>query len=544
MIAKRLLSLGAALVFGAAWADTWTDTNGIIWTYTVDSEKNATITDAMMPDESRLSGEIVVPKTFGEGENACTVTTIERGKGVAFNGSAVTKVTLPDTLTTLNGGSGSAGAFANCASLKEVYGPGVINAEYNAFKECTELLHVELYQGSDKTVFLGKSCFHTCSKLTNIVVNTSKLSFEAGGYYAFYKCKALETYLDLPQITSVKDNMFAEATLKNLNLPNLISIEAGAFSKMTILENLVLGRSLMTVTESAVRYADFGLSGDLVFTNLTSLAKYAMESCDGITSVFIDYSPRELSLGYAAFRYNDDLTNAVILCRTTIDEDLFYACPKLQKVKMPLLRTSAGDFLNGTAITNGVDDLHLPQLTTLADLTLTGSKLVTFKLPYGVHTLGNPDKVIPTVYYHVGTSLTTDEIQTAFGATTLIPYGGTSTEQGATWYYDTRKDATGEAIVLGAPTATGDVVMPDKFDGKTITAIEAGAFMDATTMTSFAVAKKVNSIGVAAFPAGCKILVHPRMEEKYPQLLANLRAEYGADNIKFLPEDGFRLIVR
>ena len=114
ILMKKILLLALLLCgISQAWADTWTDGNGINWTFTV-SGRNAT--DIKPTYASSISGEIVIPRRVGTN---LTVTSI--AKEAFYNCSGLTSVDIPSGVTSIGNS-----AFQNCSGLTWVYIPNSV----------------------------------------------------------------------------------------------------------------------------------------------------------------------------------------------------------------------------------------------------------------------------------------------------------------------------------------------------------------------------------------------------------------------------------
>lgn len=119
---------------------------------------------------------VVIPSKI----NGVTVETIGHG---AFERSAVTSVTIPDSVTAILDR-----AFANCSQLTNISIPNsVTSIDFSAFEHCTSLKSITLPSSlRNISMFL----FHNCSQLTTIQIPDSVLSIQD---YAFGNCTRLET---------------------------------------------------------------------------------------------------------------------------------------------------------------------------------------------------------------------------------------------------------------------------------------------------------------------------------------------------------------
>ncbi len=564
----KLLALAGTLACaGGAWANAWTDTNGITWAFSVDKNNKATITNAFMSGGGRLTGEITVPEKLGDSDDAPVATVIgvqsAAGKNAAFNGSTVTKVTLPSSLTTLIGAGGTSGAFAECRSLVEFDGPGVtlITGE-GVFQNCSSLKYVKLAQGVQ--VSLGWRVFSSCSSLTDLIVTTNMLTFSSTEQ--FDGCSSLTGDWDLSHLTgTLPACLFRNTKITSLNIGNITKIDNSAFNKALCLTNVVLSPNLEYIGVKAfdtdknkdkANECSPTLAGNLVFTNLLEVADEGLRRCHYITNLTISIGRRSLKLGSQSLRDQKAVTNVLIEAKIgSFGTYVLTSCSNLQGVQIPLLRTIIGGTFNGCAFVDK-DDVYTPQVTTIGARSFEScSKMTEYKIPYAVSSLGSQQggssHKITKVYLHVGSPLPEEHVRTngfytSGGAYSheIIRYGATNQVGDALWYTDdiVPNLEEGATSILGATGLTGDVLIPKRLGDKKVTAIEAGAFMDYTTnvVKSIQVPKAITSIGFGAFPDYCEIKLHTDAPK---ELRTKMENYYGAKYITSW-QDGFFLIVR
>lgn len=135
---------------------------------------------------------VVIPSKI----NGVTVETIGHA---AFEKSAVTSVTIPDSVTAILDR-----AFANCSQLTNISIPNsVTSIGFSAFEHCTILKSITLPSSlRNISMFL----FHNCSQLTTIQIPDSVLSIQD---YAFGNCTSLETIHIPVSVTSIGNRAFA-----------------------------------------------------------------------------------------------------------------------------------------------------------------------------------------------------------------------------------------------------------------------------------------------------------------------------------------------
>lgn len=135
---------------------------------------------------------VVIPSKI----NGVTVETIDHA---AFEKSAVTSVTIPDSVTAILDR-----AFANCFQLTNISIPNsVTSIGFSAFEHCTSLKSITLPSSlRNISMFL----FHNCSQLTTIQIPDSVPSIQD---YAFGNCTSLETIHIPVSVTSIGNRAFA-----------------------------------------------------------------------------------------------------------------------------------------------------------------------------------------------------------------------------------------------------------------------------------------------------------------------------------------------
>ena len=134
-----------------------------------------------------------------------TIPSCYKGKPVttighaAFFNSAVTSVTIPDSVTSIDDN-----AFGFCSQLTNISIPNSVTyIGFSAFAHCTSLKSITL---PSSLSFISGSLFSGCSQLTTIHIPDSVPSIQS---YAFYHCRNLETIRIPVSVTLIETDAFA-----------------------------------------------------------------------------------------------------------------------------------------------------------------------------------------------------------------------------------------------------------------------------------------------------------------------------------------------
>lgn len=161
-------------------------------TYILNADHTATVANY---DNHTPDGVIDIPDTVTSDGQPYTVTAINNA---AFPNSAVTSVTIPDSVTSIHDVS-----FFNCSQLTNISIPNSVTyIGYSAFSYCTSLKSITL-PSSLSTI--SRALFSGCSQLTTIHIPDSVSSIQ---FYAFHDCENLKTIRIPVSVTSIRDFAF------------------------------------------------------------------------------------------------------------------------------------------------------------------------------------------------------------------------------------------------------------------------------------------------------------------------------------------------
>ena len=368
-------------------------TTTTLWTYTTDSEGNATITGY-----KGSASSIAIPSTI----DGYTVTKIGSG---AIKGANIRSVTMPDSIIEIDnafGGcenltsiklskniqkitpytfsgcnklnsieipaslenyypgtshgpfSGCSGLtkvtfedgrteipqclFADCTGLKTILIPDTVTKiDYASFWNCTSLEYIEI----PDSVTEIDSVFQGCVSLKNIKLSEN-LSYLPTSTFA--RCTSLE-YIEIPDsITSMGENIFLGCTsLEKVKLPNAVqNIMAGTFYNCKRLKDIVLPETVTAIRENAF-YGCTSLPSINLPDGLQTIEDNAFYECKALTDITIPKSVT--SIGSKVFYNCDGLQKAVINASGEIGYQAFYDCDALTSLTLADSITKIGSSL-------------------------------------------------------------------------------------------------------------------------------------------------------------------------------------------------------
>ncbi len=298
-------------------------------------------------------GEVKIPKGITEIANE------------AFNGTAVTAVTIPDGVRMIRGN-----AFHCCYELKTINIPNSVRAiGAGAFSACAALTSIKI---PDSVMEICSSTFSGCASLTVIEIPNSVEYLQDG---AFAWCNLKSIYIPASVIAIEGRNPFHACR-------ELTSIEVAADNKRYKSENdclieiatgklvAVCNKSHITIPMGVKSIGDFAFAKlDLVSTvdipdGVTYIGEYAFCGCSRLKTIKIPKSVT--SIGEHAFHECDHLTTVEILEGvTSIEKYAFSDCSRLTSITIPAsVQTVEYGIFSGS----GLKEIRLPKKISGYDL--------------------------------------------------------------------------------------------------------------------------------------------------------------------------------
>lgn len=303
--AKTLASVFAAVATFVACAATWTDVEGNVWTYEVESDGTVALGqnggDLAVP--SSIAGNITLPSKI-DGRSVTRV-----GKYAFRNCRNLTGVSIPDSVKRIE-----YGAFYQCAALARVTLPaGDLDIGDIAFNECYSLTNAQGftvlkdilfgYYGSQKSLAIPSgvrrlSDYALYKKdITEVTLPSTLTNI---GNYAFHQCRSLKGIAIPESVVRIGERAFYDCpSLENINLsPGLDIIPDGMFLLCRALERITLPSKIGRIGNFAFGSC-VSLSAITLPPSVTNIGAYAFSGCCGLSSM--EFSPNVAIIGNRAF---------------------------------------------------------------------------------------------------------------------------------------------------------------------------------------------------------------------------------------------------
>lgn len=223
----RLLLLASAIATSLSAAAYSFESAGIYYNITGNNTVEVTYSDR---DNNTYSGSVSIPETVTNNGTEYSVTKIGE---YAFQGSAVTSVSMPECITSIGqyacNECGSLETvvlptnlddfsgwciFRNCRNLKNIAIPeNVTEIPNGTFINCSSLAAITIPHGVSE---IGSNAFEGCRNLESIIIPSSVNSI---GISAFSECKALkDIYCQAVNVPETHSSAFDNSPIENMTL--------------------------------------------------------------------------------------------------------------------------------------------------------------------------------------------------------------------------------------------------------------------------------------------------------------------------------------
>lgn len=456
-----LIILAMLLLAASAVAEEITDASGQ-WKYVL-KDGGAVITGY----EEEPSGDLVIPGEL----DGYPVTII--GECAFQDCRYLTGVTIPESVTRIDGE-----AFAICLSLTSVTIPdGVTSIGEWAFKDCLDLTDVTI--GKNVTS-IGGLAFFACESLTNVIIPESVTDI---GELAFGDCKELTLTVTQGSYAEqyAKDcNIPYDVTGKSSSLQSLPSTPKQQYSEKVTLEN---DRTVNIRSGSGTQHPQIGEA----YTGMSFFFTGVVEN--GFLQIL--YPCVSNDLGYVTAYVMQSFASV----SPVSSQDMIFSSPA-GDVK---IKQNAEIYLDAALRVNSKYKISDYSSMPYAGVSSSGSYAVLFN-----RTNDKGEEVLwigfvspNDVGNESGNDEPAPERPTANGRWKYILEGGGATITG----YESELNDHGFPL-----EPSGDLVIPGKLDGHSVTGIGDGAFYECIGLTSVVIPDSVTSIGSHAFHS-CSRLV-------------------------------------
>ena len=236
------------------------------------------------------------------------LTSFEHLSSVRGAGSAISSLTLPDTLSAIEDR-----AFSGCENLASVTVPQATQTVgTNAFAYCDNLETVTL---GEAMADVGIGAFLGCEKLQSVIVPPGNTNFKVDDGVLFSKdgtrlvyyppAKPMAEYTVPDNVTDLQEGAFMDSNnLTRVSIgKGLTTVKQAAFSRCENLEEVLLPECITEIEAYAFAYCP-KLNNVILPTGITTIKDHAFYGCMGLEKVVADRALTDI--GEHAFGYFED----------------------------------------------------------------------------------------------------------------------------------------------------------------------------------------------------------------------------------------------
>ena len=292
----RLLLLASAIATSLSASAYDFESAGIYYNITGDNTVEVT-----RSYNNTYSGSVSIPETVTNNGTEYSVTKIGE---FAFQGSAVTSVSMPESITSMG-----KYAFSGCQNLESVVLP-------------------------ESLTTFGSEAFRSCSSLKTIKIPSGVIAIPG---HCFDGCSSLESVTIPEGVTDIGGAAFSGCNLKALTLPeSLEAIGSSAFEDNYVLKSVNIPAKVKTIEQRA--FYNCGLT-ELVIQEGVQTIGYNTFGSNSLKNLTLPSTIT--SIGWGAFGYNNNLQSITCNAATppTLGDDAFGSSVK--DIKVPLSSIAA-----------------------------------------------------------------------------------------------------------------------------------------------------------------------------------------------------------
>ena len=236
--------------------------------------------------------------------------------------------------------------FYDVPNIESVVISGAVDVPRDMFGKCTELKKVTLKNGVQS---IGERAFEKCSSLESVIFENTVLEKISDG--AFWGCSALSSIALPDSVTEIERNAFFETGLRNIQLPEKLTlIGGGAFCNCKNLKQVQLPSQLKELGNGAFSSCE-NLAQIQLPAQLNKLGTDAFRNCTSLDKIDI---PAGLTQIEPDTFCNTGLTSVTLHeGLTKIEDGAFHDCLKLKKIRIPKSVTDIGGLALGIRYNRG-----------------------------------------------------------------------------------------------------------------------------------------------------------------------------------------------
>lgn len=510
---KHLLTTLSLLALGTtmAWAEQYTDANGVTWTYSYSSSNGITqatetgsttykyYAGISISGMSGNSSEVEVPAYLPYNGEDQPVIYLESSSNLFSGKSTVTSVVLPETLQ----GIGEF-CFNDCEGLKEITLPKNVSYLYYTFNDCDNL---ETVQFNADRVYIGFFSFSFCRKLKSV-------SWKSATYIeenAFYNDYNLTQIGSLTDVKSIGANAFCNTHIETADLSSCTSLGNNAFQSNTALKQVILNPALTAIDEGVFNGCT-SLDGITLPNALTGIGINAFKGCKSLSAITIPDGV--VNIASEAFSGCTSLS-AIAIPSQFVGEKAFAGCTALSDVTIGAAIKLIGK--NAFADCTSLTSLNVAAGNSTYN-TQDGVLFQTANKELSLYPTGRAGAyTIPTGTLAIGANAFSGCAGlTAVTIPTSVAEMGDGAFYGCTGLATVTMEA-GSLTKISNQAFQGCTKLNQLMIPYTITELGNSAFYDCSGMEEIAVPMSVTKIGINAF-YGCNVA---RFESSTPATLAS-----------------------
>lgn len=319
----RLLLLASAIATSLSAAAYDFESAGIYYNITGNNTVEVTYSDR---DNNTYSGSVSIPETVTNNGTEYSVTKIGE---YAFQGSAVTSVSMPECITSI-------GQYAcnECGSLETVVLPTNLDdfSGWCIFRNCRNLKNIAI---PENVTEIPNGTFKGCKSLRAVKIPSGVTAIPSS---CFRECSSLESVTIPEGVTTIEDEAFQSCNLKALTLPeSLEKIKVNAFVNNCSLKSVNIPAKVKKIEAQA--FASCGLTDLVIQEGVQTIDNYAFNS-NSLQNLTLPSTIT--SIGNNAFLYNSNLQSITCNAATppTLGDNAF-SSGITPSIKVPLASIAA-----------------------------------------------------------------------------------------------------------------------------------------------------------------------------------------------------------